>query len=104
MALAFTIAGLQAELESFRGFLESRTWTSALDAVNRYRLTYAGLFASGSIDGANLTLAKPEELEALLDKTILMVDRLAAKTGPRTMIMRTSFPRKFDPIPLRSRQ
>ena len=56
MALVFTHAGLQAELEAFNVALKARDWNLALDEANDYANVYRGLFESGTANGSSVKL------------------------------------------------
>ena len=92
MALTFTITGLQAELDAFATALKARDWDTALDEYNDYRLTYAGLFASGSVDGLSLTLPKPSELAEALEDSRATAGQLSSAGRGRFAVARTNFP------------
>lgn len=68
MALTFTLAGAQAQLDTLNTAMASRSWSAAYDALNAYRLIRAGLADSASHDGASHTLPDPDALADAVDK------------------------------------
>lgn len=68
MALTFTIAGAQSQLDALNTALAARSWSTAYDALNAYRLIRAGLVDSASSDGATLNLPDPDKLADAVDK------------------------------------
>ena len=89
MALTFTIAGLQAELDTYNTAVQAESWTAAWLALGAYSATYAGLAESVSADGGSITLPKPAVLVASLEKMIDGVKVAAAKaTAGRKRFLR----------------
>lgn len=67
MALTYTIAGAQAQLDALDTALRARAWSDAYDALGSFRLIRAGLADSGSHDGASLSLPDPDKLADQID-------------------------------------
>lgn len=68
VALTYTIAGAQAQLDALDTAMRARAWSDAFDALGSYRLIRAGLADSASHDGAALTLPDPDKLADQIDK------------------------------------
>lgn len=75
MALTFTLAGAQAQLDALNTALGTGSWSTAYAALNSYRLIRAGLADSASHDGASHSLPDPDKLADAVDKARLRADR-----------------------------
>lgn len=64
MALTFTVAGLQTQLDTFNTAVQAESWGAAWKAYLAYAATYGGLIKQATADGASVTLPEPETLRA----------------------------------------
>lgn len=99
MALTYTIAGLQSELDAYETARKARDWDTALDEYMDYRSVYYGLFESGGVDGATLKLPKPERLKEELEDAIGLADKISQRSKARVALTRTSRPAPLNRRP-----
>lgn len=89
MALTFTAAGAQTQLDAFNDALAARAWNDARDALNAYAIIRNSLEESASHDGASYSLPDPAKLEPLIASTRAEVARNADR-GRRAARCRVS--------------
>ncbi len=90
MAVTFTLAGLQTELESFRAALATRDWAGALDAANNYYAVRRGYIDEASAEGTSVKVPK-EPTPTLFEQIKLSKEIAASVVKPRVIHGRTSF-------------
>ncbi len=89
MALTYTMAGLQTELDSVQAATDGADWDTARRALIRARLVLAGLPENSANDGATLKLRHQlDDLAALIDASKAQDGRSAGRRMTRT---RTAF-------------
>lgn len=92
VALTYTRAGAQTQLDAFDTALKARDWAGAQDALNSYRLIHSQLPQASAADGFSQSYPSPDSLQQMLDDTRAQVAR-AADRQRRVARGRTSYGR-----------
>lgn len=91
MALTFTIAGLQAELDAWATAMSAADWETARKEAGDYYATRTGLVDNAAADGATFTLPLPKpSLYEQIDAAKLLYAQSVSRT-PRVVLGRTGF-------------
>lgn len=93
MALTYTRAGAQAQLDAFDTALRAGAWVDAENALSSYLMIRAELPVSQGIDGVSQTWATGETLKDRLEAARKTAAR-ARDNGRRTAVGRTSYGRR----------
>lgn len=98
MALVFTLAGLQTQLDSIATHIDNSAWASALAGCAKANAVLAGLPASAQSDTQTVTMR--QDLRAMTD--LIIAARAASPRDARRLIRanvrpQTSFPGKTQP-------
>ena len=90
MALTFTLAGLQAELNAVAAAVKAANWELARQELSDYTFTYLGLVSKVGTDGVSAELPKPEKLSELLEQQRALASAIGAR-GKRIGVGRLNF-------------
>lgn len=96
MALAYTIAGLRAELDALETARKARDWGTAWDEFDDYASVYAGLSAKAKTVSQEINLPDPGVLEKILANSQARISRTEGR--PRFLFTRNNF-RRGDRVP-----
>lgn len=92
MALTYTEAGAQAQLDAVSTAIAAGDRSTAYSALFNYKLIHQRLAQSAAIDGATLTLPTPDKLREDLDRTFQVASR-ATDARRRVAYGRTNYGR-----------
>lgn len=84
MALTFSVAGLQAELDAVNTAIQSEDWSTARKEALSYGLVYRGIAERGSLGSLSYSLPKPDDLLGMIEELRQATQRTSVKRLIRT--------------------